>query len=298
MAGQIQLFDRRCKVTFAIPVDTPGDFTHTTTNLLEVDGGRTDAWTVGQRVQFKVEKTLTKEPNTSSVTITNLAPQTRQQLQSKGVRVLIEAGYKDGVERIFSGDVRTVDHVRSKADWDTVCKVGDGERAWRFARVAESFAVGSRAADVLKKVGRAMGIDLGNLDDKAAKIDTILDQGWSAAGSAARALDRLVVALGKEWSIQDGALQILDPYETIDYPIPDITPDTGLIDSPEMGSPATKGKPQLLKFKSLLVITKPGARVKLKSQRYDGYVRVHRCSFEGDTSGGDWYTTIEGTISK
>lgn len=292
------LFDRRCRLTIATPVADKSDFHQVTSDVIEIDGGvseqRDDA---GMRVQFKINKSTKKEPNTSEITVTNLSGSRRASLQQKDVKLLLEAGYKEmGVNRYFSGDVRTVDHVRQKADWETLLKLGDGERAWKYARVYASFSVGTRAEDVLKTLARGMGLKLGNVDKQASSLTSVLDQGYAVAGNAARGLDQFVKSLRKTWSVQDDELQILDPYETLDLPIPDITPDTGLIGSPEMGSPPTKGKPQLVKFQSLLIPVKPGSKVKLKSSRYDGYVRVQACSFEGDTHGGPWYTTISGVL--
>jgi len=293
------LFDRRCRLTIANPV--PDGFSGIEqTDVIEIDGGTTEQRDVpGMRIQFKIEKTLKKQPNTSEIKVSNLSPSRRSSLQKKGVKVLLEAGYKEtGTTRIFSGDVRTVDHVREKADWETVFKLGDGERAWRFARVSESFAPGTAATDVLRKLAKAMGLDMGNVDKELSSIKAKFDQGFAVIGSASKGFDSIIKSLRKTWSVQDGELQILDPYQALDLPIPEVSPTSGLIGSPEMGSPPTKGKPQLLKFKSLLIPIKPGAKVKLKSERYDGYVRIHSCSFEGDTSGGAWYTEMEGTIAK
>lgn len=294
------LFDRRCKLTIANPVNDPEDFSHTLTDVIEIDGGTTSQQDVpGMRVQFKIDKSEKKEPNSSQIIVTNLSPTRRSSLQHVGVKMLLEAGYKEvGVFKIFAGDVRTVDHVRSKANWDTTMRLGDGERAWKFARVAESFAPGTKVVDAARAIAKAMGLDMGNFNKQMESVTAQFDQGYAACGSAARALDQIITTIGKTWSIQDGALQILDPYGVLDLPIPVISPTSGLIDSPEMGSPPSKGKPQLLKFKSLLIATKPGAKVRLLSARYDGFVRVHKCSFTGDTHGGDWYTEIEGTIIK
>lgn len=297
--SNLLLFDRRGRVTVARPVATPGDFSHTTTEVVQIEGGRIDNEASGMRIKFKIDKSLKKEPNTSELIVSNLAEDRRKQLQQKGVKVLIEAGYAEtGMFRLFAGDVRTLDHVWNGATWESTFKLGDGERAWKYAQISESFAPGTRAADALRTIAKSMGLELGNVDTKVNGIAAVLDQGWCAAGNAARELDRIVTALRKEWSIQDGALQILDPYEALDLPIPEITPQTGLIGSPEMGSAPTKGKPQLLRFKALLFPVKPGGKVKLRSERYDGFVRVHKVSFEGDTHGGEWYTIIDATISK
>lgn len=294
-----RLVDRRCRLTIANPVNTPNDFKNTTTEILEIDGGKTDD-DLGMRVVFKITKSRKKEPNNSEITITNLAQSTRSNLQKKGVRVLLEAGYKDiGVNRYFFGDVRSIDHVRKDADWDTIMKLGDGERAWKYARVYESFAPGTPKASVLRTLAERMGLELGNIAQQAPSlVSGSFDQGWAAAGSAVRAFDKLVKGQGLEWSVQDGQVQLLEVGGHLELPIPEISPDSGLVESPEMGSPATKGKPALVKFKCLLTPVKPGGRVKLKSRRYNGYVTVQACEFEGDTHGGPWYTTISGVISE
>lgn len=305
------LFDRRCKLTIANPattanpengqiVDPYKDYSKTFVDVIEINGGTTDNRdVVGLRIKFKIDKTLKKQPNTSEISVTNLSPTRRASLQKKGVKVLFEAGYKElGLSRYFAGDVRTTDHVREGADWNTVMKLGDGERAWKYARVSESFGAGTRAADVIKSLGTSLGLELGNLNDQVAKIDEVFDHGFAAVGSAARAFDKAIQSIKKSWSIQDGQLQILDPYanEVVDLPIPEISPTSGLIGSPEMGAPKKKGGSPLVKFTSLLIPTKPGAKVKLVSERYDGYVRVESCSFEGDTAGGSWYSIIDGTV--
>lgn len=294
------LFDRRCRLTILNPVSTPNDFHNTTTERIEIDSGTgQDSAAAGLRIQFKITKTLKKEPNTSEITVYNLSPTRRASLQQKGVKVILEAGYLDtGLARYFIGDARTIDHIRSGADWETKFQVADGERSWRFARVRESFSPGTPASDALKRIGRATGLGTGNLDKQAGNITATLDQGFAANGSASREFDRLIRSLRLTWSTQDGEIQILGEDEVLDLPIPEISPDSGLIGSPEMGSPPKKGKPQLAKFKTLLLPTKPGGKVKLKSDRYDGYVKVQACEFEGDTVSGDWYTSISGLLLK
>lgn len=301
MAGSGEaLFDRRCRLTIANPVATPNDFKNVTTEVIEIDGGTTDDKTItGLRVRFDIKKSLKKEPNPGEIVVTNLSPKRRASLQQKGVRVTLEAGYKaSGVTRIFTGDVRTIDHVRSGADWDTTLKLGDGERAWQYARVYESFAEGTAARDVLKAAVKGLGVEEGNLNKAISDVTKKIDQGFAIAGSAARAVDQIVKSLGMSWSVQDGQFQLLKPDAVLDLPIPEVSVSSGLIGSPEMGSPATKGKPALVKFKSLLIPMRPGTKVKLVSERYNGFVRVESCAFTGDTHGGNWFTEIAASILK
>lgn len=289
-SGQ-SFFGRVCKVTIAAPVADKSNFKDTiSSTVTEIEN---------LRVQFTVKKTLKKEPNTSEIKITNLAPSTRKSLQTKGVKVMLQAGYKNtGMAKIFSGDARAIDHVRTGADWETVLHLGDGERSWQFATVNESFSPGASKGVVMRTLANSLGVDVGNAFTVADSLQGSLDGGWCASGSAAREFGRLMKAYGLEWSIQDGAIQVLKPYEALKSEIEEISPSSGLIGSPEMGTPGKKGKPALLEFTTLLAPCKVGQKVRLKSERYDGEVRIVAVEFTGDTASGDWYRKIHGEVIK
>lgn len=298
--GQL-LFGRQAKLTLQIPVTTAGNFKDVSlADQIAINGGQQDAQNFGLRIVFKISKTSEKEPNNNEVTVYNLAPTTRGRLQIKGIKVLLEAGYLDtGVQRIFLGDSRTTDHVREGADWKTVLKVADGERSFRFARANLSFAPGTSKSTVLQAVAAAGGLGLGNVEKQANDLQGAFNQGFTGSGQWSAVMHKLVRQLGLNWSIQDGEIQVLKPYESLPLQgIPDITPQTGLVGSPEMGTPEKKGKPTLVKFKTLLTYVKPGSRVNLRSERYDGPVVCKKVTFTGDTHSNEWYTEIEGVLQK
>lgn len=285
MAGDL-LFKRRVRLTIANKIAE--DYKSITADVVQIEE---------LRVAFKVKKSLTKEPNTAEVTVTNLSPQRRASLQTKGVKFILEAGYEGaGIAQLFVGDVRTIDHVRDAANWNTVIKSGDGERAFRYARVSESFAAGSPLSDVVQNLAGKLGLGLGNVTTKAAALSQRFDQGFAASGPVSRELDRVLAAAGLTWSVQDGDLQILAPDEPGALLVPELSPETGLIGSPEFGAPLKKGGRPLVKFRCLLDgKIKPGGRVELRSERHRGPIRVVKLEHTGDTAGGDWYTDCEGT---
>lgn len=294
MAGET-LYGRRARLSVSIPVAGASDFHGTTRDNLVIEGA--DAGDApGLRIAFKVVKTTEKTPNTAEITITNLAAPTRAALQVKGLKVRLEAGYQaTGVSTLFLGDVRTVDHVRDGADWNTVIKAGDGERAFQYGRVSESWAAGTQALDVARTIAGRLGLPLGVLSSGAeTALGKTLHAGWAAQGLAQRELSRLLGAFGLTWSAQDGQVQIMARGESLTVSIPEIAPDSGLIGSPEVGSPEKKGGPALVKFRSLLLPqARPGARVSLRSERYKGTMKVKKATHTGDTAGGDWFTEIE-----
>jgi len=248
------------------------------------------------RVQFSVKKSASKEPNTAEVTITNLSPTRRAALQTKGVKFVLECGYVDtGVKQIFQGDVRHISHVRESADWRTVLKSGDGERAFQFARISETLGPKSTKSAVIKRLAAKLGLGLGN-SGKAA-IPGSFEQGIVLSGPVSRELDKVLKGTGYEWSIQDEQLILLAESEVSGQDVPLLTPDSGLIGSPEFGAPLVKGGSPQLHFRSLLNANiKPGAKVQVQCERFPLGVSV-KCSkveHSGDTAGQDWYSTVEG----
>lgn len=281
------LFQRRCSLVLVPPV----------AGSLAPGSPATGFVVQNLRVQFKVEKTITKEPNTCEIQVFNLAQQTRAQLQSRGTRVILLAGYdKDmpQLPQVYSGDSRTIDHARDGADWVSKIQCGDGERNYRFGLVNESFKPGTTIAAVLQKCITQMAVDPGNSQQKLAGIVDQYVSGYAAQGKASAQLDSILTGQGLEWSIQDGRLQILAPGETSTDSAVLINAQSGLIGSPEHGSPEVLGGPGLLKVKCLLLPTvRPGRKIKVESLNVNGFFRVEKVAHTGDTFAGEWYTTAE-----
>lgn len=288
------LFGRRARLTLVVPPERSFSTTEPGVNAAVIDG-TDEPGALGLRVTATVTKTTQKEPNSAEVVVYNLAPVTRGQLQQRGVRLILEAGYRGtGLALLFVGDVRTADHVRDGSDWRTVLRCGDGERAFRFARASLSFRGGTTVGDVVRSLADSLGLALGNAEQKAAALKQVLYQGWAAHGAASTELERVLTAAGLSYSIQDGALQLLGVGEGLTQSVPQISPETGLVGSTELGSAEKKGKPQGLRFRSLLLPSaRPGGRVHLVSERYDGVFRLRRVEHRLDTHGGDWYSDFD-----
>lgn len=258
-----------------------------------VDGVKVD----GLRCVFRVSKSLTKDPNTLDLKIYNLSERTRAGMKSKGAPVIVSAGYAENAGVIFSGDTRTIDHGRDGADWVTHVQCGDGERAYQFARFTESFAPGTAVTDVIMAAAKKTGLNLGNLVATMNTGDRGLSHfkhGYAAHGRACAELDKLLASVGLTWSIQDGAIQVLKGGAPAQGFATLLSPETGMIGSPDHGTPDKKGKPSVLKVKTLLQPQiRCGGRVEVRSSGVKGQFRVEKVEHTGDTDGGDWYTSIE-----
>ena len=254
----------------------------------------------GLRAQFHVTKTLVKEPNTLDLKVTNLSEHTRAGMQKKGAKVVVLAGYPGTAAIIFSGDARSIDHVKDGAEWVTHVQCGDGERAYQFARFSQSFKPGTSVADVVAAAAKALGIDasqaIARVKQGGVRALKQFVGGFAAHGKASSELDKLMQSLGLTWSIQDGSLQVLAGTETLKGQAILLTPDTGLIGSPDHGTPAKPGQPAVMKVRSLLQPSiRPGCRIQIQSLAVNGQFRVQKVEHLGDTDGSDWYTDVEAT---
>lgn len=263
--------------------------------VVVVDGVRIEKL----RMSFKVTKTLTKDPNKALIKIFNLASATRSAMKKKGAAVVLSAGYESNAAVIFSGDSRLTDHVKEGTDWVTTIECGDGERAYQFQRVSESFKPGTPIADVIRHCAKSLGINVGNLEEELARGDfrgglTQFAHGYAVHGKASAELDKLMRTAGLSWSVQNGALQVLRGGAPATGSAILLTPETGLVGSPDFGTWDKKKNAAPIRVKSLLQPTiRCGGRVEIRASNIKGQFRVDKISHEGDTRGGNWYTDAE-----
>jgi hypothetical protein len=249
------------------------------------------------RVSFTVTKTAKKEPNVCEVAISNLNEDTRRRLKGKGSKVFLQAGHEETMGTLFTGDARTVEHLREGPTTLTRIKCGDGERAYAFAHASQGWAAGVRAADVVAYLVTALGVQPGNAITKVRAYRGPLHQfanGYTVHGRASTELNALLKSMGFAWSIQDGALQVLEPGESAQATALVLSPDSGLVGSPEHGTPDKKGNPSVMKCKStLLPELRPGRRIILDARDTKGTYRVVSVRHRGDTHSGDWHSELE-----
>lgn len=254
------------------------------------------------RVQFSIEKQLGKDPNTCTMTITNLNQQSRAFTQTKPLHVIVSAGYDGELHELFRGDVRYVQSARVSPDWETTFELGDGDRAFRHAYLSRSYPAGASARTVVLDLVKAMGLTASPWLSEATELKATYVSGISVHGRCAAELTRILAPYKLTWSIQNGTLSVLkdgDPAPGAALPVSE---QFGLVDVPTFAPPevqsktAKKKKSALptLSLKTLLYpqIT-PGGRIQVTSQAANGTFVVERVTHQGDTHGDEWTTEIE-----
>ncbi len=246
------------------------------------------------RVVFDVELNLAKEPNTVALQIYNLKRDTRTLVAQKGIRTTIEAGYFGRESIIFDGVLDYGTTRREGPDWITEFESTDGGDRLRKARISESLKSGVTFEQALRKAVQATGLGLGNAIEQIKKGNlrgalNSFSGGIVMQGPARVQVTKILEAAGFEWSVQQGQIQVLEPNGVIDPGLAiRLAPGTGLIGSPQPGEDG------IVEAKSLLLPDLlPGRRVQIQSAEVDGFFRLDRTRFTGDTWGGDWYAECE-----
>ena len=245
--------------------------------------------------KFKIKRGLGTHGGSCELEVYNLTEDHRNALHAtpRTVFVQIDAGYASGISRLFQGTSRRINLVREKTDW--LCKItaGDGEYGIRSARIAQGFPAGTTIPTVVQSIATAMGVGAGNALTALAGVRFVdgtaaFPGGTVAHGLASRELTTLCDAVGLEWSIQDGTLLLLPIGGALQRDAIVLAPDSGLLDSPQVG------KKNKLKATCLLVPgLGPGCKVQLVSAGTNGFFRVEKIEFEGETRGPPWEAKMD-----
>lgn len=248
----------------------------------------------GLDVQFEIQKSLKPEPNTCEIRIFNLNPDHRNGLEEKGTAIVqVDAGYVDGTSQIFLGELRDVASERSGPDIVTTISSGDGEKKIRSKRVNLSLAPGTDVTSAFRELARALELGKGNVDDFAGLLKfgsggSVFPSGTVLSGNAAREMQILAESVGLEWSVQDGAIQLLRRGKPLLGLALDVGPDTGLI-----GTPSVDQEGLLSATLLMAPGVFPGVQMVLRHPRLAGVYRVETTRHVGDTAGQEWYVEIE-----
>ena len=285
----LRLFNKSAILTIQ---KTRGFFGTTTDNQIRI---------TNQRIVAKVQKTKQSQPNVGTITIYNLSDQTRAALAEKPLMVTLEAGYDGVMSRVFVGNIKRVLSNARPPDVETVLTLGDGERAYRHARVSRSFGSGASYKDVVRELAGSMGLRIPANVDQGLEFARTIPTGQVVEGLSSLQMTKVVGALGKSWSIQDGQLQILGPDEARpDQAILIQSPPEGdMIGSPENTEPKEEGgSPKIMVTTLLRTDVSPGRKIQIKSRRTNGVFVVENVSHDLDTHGQAWTTSIEAKVLK
>lgn len=271
------LFDRKVEVRIGIPA-----------NLQATIFGVGRSWS-DLRIEFEVERTLGKDPNTAKVQLYNPDSVSIGIIQATGSMIQVLAGYGFFPTLIFTGSIakRGVTIEKNGPDRVVVIEAGDGELAYTEARFDWHFEAGTPVNTILSQAIVAAGLGLG--PGSPTLPPRLISTDMTFFGLAVDAIDRLVTDAGGTWSIQDGNLEIL----LQDLPTAEeavfLTPQTGLIGSPVRTDDGINAE-ALLNGN-----IKPGKPLFIQGGTVVGFFKPVKVNHSGSNRDGDFKTSVEAT---
>lgn len=276
-----RLFDRIA----ILRVGKPGELGREFSSVIIPDDPKKQP-TRGFRISFDIEKTDIAIPNKATVVIYNLNTDNRNFCRQTGVNVELLAGYGQKPKLLYSGQfTRAISHD-SGPDVLTTFEMGDGIQAFQNSTTDASFAPGTNVKDILNTLAKSFGLPLGEV---SGVPNMVVQNGATFSGPTRDHMNDMTSRLGLEWSIQNGAVQILAAGAPTTQDVILLSKETGLIGSPH---PKEKG----LEVVSLLQPDiSPGRLVQVVSKAFPQgqNFRASKVVHKGDTDEQEWYTKIE-----
>ena len=259
------------------------------------------------RITFKTKKGDAETPNSAEINVYNLSDETASKIRNEFTQVFLSAGYVNNVGLIFQGNIRQVRIWRENGvDKILAILAADGDKAYNFATVNKTLAAGSRPADrvnVCQESFKNKGAGNAYAPDPGGEA---LPRGKVMYGMARKYMRDEARDTDCEWSFQDGKMQMVKKSGYLPGEAVVLTSETGLVGSPEQTQDGVTLKcllnPRL----------KVGGRIKLDNASIkeaqtqigkaggeqppaldsDGFYRIIKIDYTGDTRGNDWYAEI------
>ncbi len=267
----------------------------------------------GLRVVCAVNRSIMGMPNPSTITIYNLAQDTRNALRRGMTKITVEAGWRgrlseneDGQRKIevgqpelykvFQGSLVSAMHERTGADIVTKISALPGYGGYLRGISSKSYAPNMPVKDVVKDLGK----DMPGLTVPDANLEgingTIGSQGWSFCGSTQDGMTKLAENHGFSWHIDNGQVKAVGDGATFGGLVELNGRNGGLMNI----TPTLEGPMQIrtgVKVKSIYIpgVT-VGSSIKVNSEMnpdLNGTYRIHTCSINIDAYADEWTMDIE-----
>lgn len=240
------------------------------------------------RITFKASKNDESKPNTMDIEVYNLSEQNRALLESKNAQIVLEAGYDGKAGVIFKGNITRAYHEKEGGDIISKLEVADGGHRYRNARIEKGIPPGAKTSQVLDELIKSMGLVKGAV---VGVPNSQYANGISLSGLSKDRLDDICRKEGLQWSIQDGAIQIIPETQATNDSAILVSSNSGLIGSP---SRTKEG----IEFKMLLNTNlRPGRRVKIEGRFLKGDYKITQVEHSGDSHEGEFISDCKVIIN-
>jgi len=251
------------------------------------------------RIEFKIEKSDSPDPNKGTVKIYNLSNETHDKVILADNHITLKAGYEDEtVASICFGDVLKGYRETSGMDRITVIDIYDGRIALMSCNVSVSYTKDTAASTVVQAFLDAIGLAYKGVENvpSGAKYP----HGYTFTGMATDGLKEVLNREGLTFTVQNEMVYILKPDQPVETMGLELNTRSGLLTTPQPVSdkteeddieaePSGKWKFSTLLFPELV----PGAGCSVKSSTLDGTVKITKATYLGDNWTGEFRIDIE-----
>jgi hypothetical protein len=251
------------------------------------------------RIEFKIEKSDSADPNKGTVKIYNLSNETHEKVIMADNHITIKAGYQDEtIASICFGDVLRGYRETDSMNRITMFEIYDGRVAMMGGHVLASYAKGTAASTVAQAFLDALGLAYKGLESIPAGEK--YEEGFAFMGQATDGLKEVLDRYGLSFTVQNEMVYIMKPGQPAETVGLELTPKSGLLTTPQAVSdkteeddvtaePTGKWKFSTMLFPELV----PGAACMVRSSTLDGTVKITKATYEGGNWTGDFKIDIE-----
>ena len=184
---------------------------------------------------FTVTRGILSDSNKCTIQIYNLAPTTRAKIfqdafqisQEKWKFVKLEAGYGDDLTPIFMGRILQAYSFRKGGQTDIITEIQAQALDMFDCQASYTFAAGTTYKEALQTMvsGSMPNVKIGNVGN----LDGVFQTPTTFDGNAMENISKLT---GGNAFVDNNQLNVLMSNEVIDVPVPVITQENGLLDTP------------------------------------------------------------------
>ena len=260
------------------------------------------------QITFSIKKDNNKDPNQAEIVVYNLSDDTVNYI-NRGIRnnlaVALAVGYEgEELVMVFKGTIQWVSDTFDSVDRKTTLHCSDGGINIAEARTSRSYPKGTKIKRVVTDLVKDLGTTEGNIH---VDNDQTLSSATAMCGNTSHYLEHICKSIDHNVSIQDGSVYVTPRSQMSSARSAYISPETGLIGSPEpfhndikptkkvtKSSKKAKKPTDGVKFKCQMNgAILPEKTIWLKSRDYDGPFKVVSVSHNGDKEGKEWVTEVE-----
>ncbi len=251
------------------------------------------------RIDFKIDKSLSSDPNTGEVKIYNLSDETHNKVITADNHITINAGYQDEtVASICFGDVLKGYRELDGMNRVTVLEICDARIAMMGGHISVSYAKDTQAVTIAKAFLDALGLAYKGIEN--IPEGATYNEAFSFIGVATDGLKEVLNRYGLAFSVQNEMVYIFEQGKQTETTGLELSMKSGLLTTPQAISDKTeegdiKAEPTgRWKFSTMLFPELvPGAACNVESPILKGTVKIEKAAYQGSNWQGDFKIDIE-----